>query len=1465
MAGNYIGANATGAAALPNGSDGVFIGGGAEDNRVGVNGPDTNAAEEDNVISGNMYQGVAIDGTSSGANTNGNIVAGNYIGTNAAGTAALPNSDAGVYIYGGAQGNRIGVNGPDTNASAERNVISGNTYEGIVLSDPGTNSNTVAGNYIGTSAAGTAALPNGSDGIDIINGAESNLIGTSGSGAGVAAEANLISANTDLGVEIQGTSSGANTTNNVVAGNYIGTNASRASTLGNGTSGILISAGAQSNQVGGSMALANVIAYNAQTGVAVTGNSTTGNTIRFNSIYNNGGIGIDLGSNPQYDGVQVNHAGTTSGPNNLQNYPLITAATPGSTTVISGTLTSLASTTYTLDFYADSTPDITFYGPGLIYLGSTTVMTNSSGTATFTATVSAATTTGQWVTATATDPSGDTSEFAGDRQLPYSTPSLSLSSWSQIGPDAVAQSPEFTGPVMSGRVETAAPDPGNPNIMYLAADGGGVWETTDWLAASPTWKPLTDSQSSTVAGSGDGTYDAMAVYPGNPSIIYAAVGGPGGGVLKSTNGGQSWTVLGSSIFDQVAFGTLALDPDNSNIVYVSVLYGDSPGGVYESTNGGTTWTNITSSFFTGWGSDVVIDPANPSILYAGLTQDTANTSVNGVYESTNGGSSWARLNGLVPGADVGDGIRIAIAPSSPQTVYATVFDTSLGDSTDYPNGVPHRFRTTNGGSTWTSLPALPTDEESRYWHVLLTVDPSNPQVLYVNGDHTVYVSTNGGTSWTQINDTEDPVGGYFDDSGDFILVGDHGIYRATNVGYTDYTFDNKQGNLDTSEFYTITLDPANPDIIYGLAQDQFAPVEYTGYPVWNSTGQAPNGADSEGVGEVGKILVDPSSPNIIYQYSSLDDEDFTLVSTDGGATWNETGLTNQIPTTLNGFSLGYASQKAFVMDPGNPQELLAGTNQVYETTDGGTAWTAISGVLSGSSDLNDQYITALAIAPSSTSTIYAATAGGQLFVTHNNGGTWAEADSGLPVDSFDQIVSIQVDPTNANEAFIVPGVFPTNVFGPARVWMTTSGGTSWTEITGDLPSEDYTNAIAVDWRPATPLLYVATARGVYQSADLGAHWSLFGETLPNSTVTDLQIDTSLNVLAAATYGRGVWEIDLGPVNSVWTGSGGNANWNTAGDWAGSSVPVAGDNLIFPAGAARLANSNNLTAGTEFGNIVFQTGGYSVSGSAIELNGAIDGSASSGVTAFNIPVTIEGTSSVLAGGTGSLITFGQTINTNGFTLSVGGGPGQATFASAISGSGGLSVNSAAVTVTLSGTNSYSGGTADASGTLIVASSSGLARGSSLFVGTSAGLLSASLAVASTSTAAAPMLASANQAEAASGATADTYGTSTASVTPTRAASVASPALVQPLPTAATTATAARSLGTAFSGNSNSAMLADAALLETSNKRSVEAVHPQPFAIGVPWLAAGSALLDNQGRKQGPSLAALDAVLAEYDAA
>ena len=215
VAGNYIGINAAGVAALANGSRGVQISGGAKSNRVGTNGDGVADAAERNVISGNNSFGVLI----SGAGTDQNIVAGNYIGTNADGTAAVANASYGLLISGGAQNNRVGTNGDGAHDDAERNVISGNASVGVYLSDAGTDQNVVAGNYIGTNATGTAALANVSTGVQIDGGAKSNRVGTNGDGVADAAERNVISGNGGRGVWI----AGAGTDHNVVAGNYIGT------------------------------------------------------------------------------------------------------------------------------------------------------------------------------------------------------------------------------------------------------------------------------------------------------------------------------------------------------------------------------------------------------------------------------------------------------------------------------------------------------------------------------------------------------------------------------------------------------------------------------------------------------------------------------------------------------------------------------------------------------------------------------------------------------------------------------------------------------------------------------------------------------------------------------------------------------------------------------------------------------------------------------------------------------------------------------------------------------------------------------------------------------------------------------------------------------------------------------------------------------------------------------------------
>jgi titin len=397
LQGNMIGFNGAGSFA-PNGY-GVLIENGASGNLVG--GP---TAAGRNVISASIQADVAI----LGATTTGNIVQSNFLGTNAAGTAAAaPPSVDGVTISG--PGNLIGGDGAG-------NVISGNTTgTGILIQGSAASGNQVYGNFIGTDKTGTVAVPN-TFGVVINLGAHDNLIGGTTPTLG-----NVISANTSYGLFI----SDGGTAGNLVRGNRIGVGAGGAALADR--VGIFIVNGASNNRVGGTAAGAgNVIADNTQKGVvigfAAADTGTVGNAVLGNSIFGNGGLGIDLGN----DGVTANDAGDTDfGPNNLQNFPVLTGArVAGGTLVVSGTLNSQINTTYRVEFFASPQGDPSGHGQGQTYLGYTTVVTDGGGNTSFAALLAFAGPAGGVVSATATAVtgtntvsmlvSGDTSEFSAD-------------------------------------------------------------------------------------------------------------------------------------------------------------------------------------------------------------------------------------------------------------------------------------------------------------------------------------------------------------------------------------------------------------------------------------------------------------------------------------------------------------------------------------------------------------------------------------------------------------------------------------------------------------------------------------------------------------------------------------------------------------------------------------------------------------------------------------------------------------------------------------------------------------------------------------------------------------------------------------------------------------------------------------------------------------------------------------------
>jgi titin len=329
-----------------------------------------------------------------------NFITGNFLGTDQPGTLAVPNGSRGISVNSGY--NTIGGTTP-----CARNLISGNKYIGVHIGPSSASQNKVQGNYIGTTASGMAALGNQGYGV-LIQAASNNLIG--GLDAG-----NLISGNNSVGVGLS--DNGGTTTHNWIQGNMIGPKRNNTYLSAVQTRGVSIVGNPSYNTVGGTTpggtkpGEGNRIAYNGDIGVVVVGPSTypVGNAIQGNSITANTQLGIDLGA----DGVSVNDDSPDAdgGPNQYQNFPILSASTSLATAV--GAITSAPNMTYTLEFFANTACDPSNYGEGDIFLGRRDVTTDESGYAAFSYTYSYGTApTGSLITSTATDIEGNTSEFS---------------------------------------------------------------------------------------------------------------------------------------------------------------------------------------------------------------------------------------------------------------------------------------------------------------------------------------------------------------------------------------------------------------------------------------------------------------------------------------------------------------------------------------------------------------------------------------------------------------------------------------------------------------------------------------------------------------------------------------------------------------------------------------------------------------------------------------------------------------------------------------------------------------------------------------------------------------------------------------------------------------------------------------------------------------------------------------------
>jgi hypothetical protein len=436
--GNFIGTNPTGTAAASGTSPTAQIKGASPVNcRIGGTTP----AARNLISGGNVKIRVGLPGAPTGL-----LIEGNLIGTDVTGTTALATTGAGVSVTNGS-GTIVG----GTSAAA-RNVVSGNSY-GVGLDGPTTAASFIQGNYIGVDVSGAGPLGNGSNGVVM----DANVtIGGAAAGAG-----NVISANGGIGLVLGGslTPTGA-----VVQGNWIGTDPTGTLDLGNGSRAI--HCGGPDSVIGGiGPGEANVIAFTKAaggTGDGVYLPFSTGNVIRGNHIFRNAGLGINVMPAGNPDGVTPNDPGDVdTGGNEMQNFPLFTSVSTGATTHVAGVLHSKASTTYTLDFYANACS--TFpreFLEGETWIGTTQANTDGNGDAAFDVILPVATAAGARITATATDPSGNTSEFSQG---------LAFSSSPASGPPAGGTSVSITGTDLVTGLSVAVGGQPGTNVSVTSA------------------------------------------------------------------------------------------------------------------------------------------------------------------------------------------------------------------------------------------------------------------------------------------------------------------------------------------------------------------------------------------------------------------------------------------------------------------------------------------------------------------------------------------------------------------------------------------------------------------------------------------------------------------------------------------------------------------------------------------------------------------------------------------------------------------------------------------------------------------------------------------------------------------------------------------------------------------------------------------------------------------------------------
>jgi photosystem II stability/assembly factor-like uncharacterized protein len=705
--------------------------------------------------------------------------------------------------------------------------------------------------------------------------------------------------------------------------------------------------------------------------------------------------------------------------------------------------------------------------------------------------------------------------------------------WSYVGPHNEQPVPgrlyDGLGP-LTGRINAVAVDPLDNKIVYVCSAGGGVWKTID---RGVTWKPLSDGWQFLQTSS-------IAIDPNFPDTLYVGTGDfPQSftysfGIMKSDDGGTTWTNYGAATFANLSISHIAVDPNNSQVVIATAGRGAAAGGgIYRSVNGGQTWTKAALPNVSWDGLSISVPDAlgKVTLWAAGESAVGAN-----IYKSVNEGLTWTKVTTPI-GAFVHASVDIACSKVSPGTVYI------LDPHNPIPSAGNHIWKTINSGASWVDVttgfpngqvggPYYTWDQSSYNFYIGTSKITNNGVVtdgVYV-GMITIAMSPDGGKTWMDISKS------YKDQNQALSHVDQHAFFADTLAANTVYfgndggvhrmvydpvaksgTFTPLNASLYVTQWYFVATHPTDATRIMGGLQDNANPTAIGNLNFWIN----PGGGDGSAV------TYDQFNPNIAYNC----DQDLTVYRTTSGWT-----------TTPDDISDGtaYSNESINMFPPittGNkgtaPSPLFAGTDHLW-MWDPVNLWTPdISGqALSTAANLRT-----IATCPSDSKRLYTGSDDGQLWEIRNMSlganAVAVEVDNGYFGSS--PVVSIAPLPTNA--ADLLAGMTQA---GPGNLLHCTNVDAAnpvWTDVTGTgataLPPLPI-NAVARDPYAPNTTWYVGTDVGVFMTTNAGTTWSNITRPLglPNVQVNDLKINKTTGFMYAATYGRGLWKIAIignGPV------------------------------------------------------------------------------------------------------------------------------------------------------------------------------------------------------------------------------------------------------------------------------------------------------------------------------------------------